>query len=352
MFSRNDFLMACGAALIAVLAGISPVYLAVFFVIVIGSRVCCCWSWPDALALVAAYIIGDFAEIPLTYLAIIFVLFICARIRCCCLRKPIPTPAPDIPEQLLQPEEEAVAPAKITTQMLLSLRDPVAPVRSVGGKAASLMNLYNNGQMSSIISTAVPDGFALSVAFFQPWLDMMAESEEWKAAEPKLLSKEAPSICAKLKDFAKSFPLSDAQLEVMEQLDAAMTSWPSSLAAVRSSAPDEDGEKLSYAGIFETILGVTSDNLETAIRECFASAFDHRVFSYAGRHTPSFAALVMEMVDAHKAGVAFSANPLNSDRDEIMVDSSWGLGESVVDGSVVAGMSPCFWASCSEQNPL
>ena len=110
------------------------------------------------------------------------------------------------------------------------------------------------------------------------------------------------------------------------------------LAAVRSSTPDEDGETSSFAGVFETILGVTALTLDTALRECFASAFDHRVFSYAGVHTPSFAAVVMEMVDAHKAGVAFSANPLNSDRDEIMVDSSWGLGESVVDGSVVAGM--------------
>jgi len=44
----------------------------------------------------------------------------------------------------------------------------------------------------------------------------------------------------------------------------------------------------------------------------------------------------MEMVDSDIANVAFSANPLNSDRDEMVVDSSWGLGESVVDGSVHA----------------
>ncbi|KNC79273.1 hypothetical protein, variant [Sphaeroforma arctica JP610] len=44
----------------------------------------------------------------------------------------------------------------------------------------------------------------------------------------------------------------------------------------------------------------------------------------------------MEMVEPSKAGVAFSANPLNSDLDEMVVDSSWGLGESVVDGSIMA----------------
>jgi phosphoenolpyruvate synthase/pyruvate phosphate dikinase len=41
-------------------------------------------------------------------------------------------------------------------------------------------------------------------------------------------------------------------------------------------------------------------------------------------------------MDSIKAGVAFTANPLNSDRDELVVDASWGLGESVVDGSVTA----------------
>jgi pyruvate,water dikinase len=50
----------------------------------------------------------------------------------------------------------------------------------------------------------------------------------------------------------------------------------------------------------------------------------------------SFAVVIMEMVDSTKAGVAFSANLLNSDRDELVVDSSFGLGESVVDGSVSA----------------
>jgi pyruvate,water dikinase len=44
----------------------------------------------------------------------------------------------------------------------------------------------------------------------------------------------------------------------------------------------------------------------------------------------------MEMVDSAVAGVAFSTNPLNSDRDECGIDSLWGLGESVVDGSVTA----------------
>lgn len=105
----------------------------------------------------------------------------------------------------------------------------------------------------------------------------------------------------------------------------------------------------SFAGIFEAKLGVTPEVLEQAIRECFASRFDFGVFSYTDhsnkeRHDVNgssvaqsaigFACIVMEMVDSHIAGVAFSVNPLNSDLDEMVIDSSWGLGESVVDGSI------------------
>jgi pyruvate,water dikinase len=217
-------------------------------------------------------------------------------------------------------------------QMLFSLRDGEAAVRTVGGKSASLMKLYS----TEGISQHVPSGFALSVDFFNPWVDDMMASAAWKDAEPKLVSTEAPSVCQVLKRVAKELRLSPQQAQILETLRTAIKSWPGQLAAVRSSAPEEDGSGASFAGIFETKLGVVADTLEDAVRECFASVFDHRVFSYAGVHRPAFAAVVMEMVDSHKAGVAFSANPLNSDLDEMVVDSSWGLGESVVDGSVVA----------------
>jgi len=191
-------------------------------------------------------------------------------------------------------------------------------------------------ESSDGISQHVPGGFALSVDFFNPWVDQVVSSDAWREADPKLSSPDAPAVCEGLKVVARELPLTSAQAQVLEQLKAAIGSWPGRLAAVRSSAPEEDGAGSSFAGIFETKLGVTAATLEGAVRECFASVFDHRVFSYAGVHRPAFAAVVMEMVDSHKAGVAFSANPLNSDLDEIMVDSSWGLGESVVDGSVVA----------------
>ncbi len=84
---------------------------------------------------------------------------------------------------------------------------------------------------------------------------------------------------------------------------------------------------MSYAGMFETELGVSSRNLEVAVRRCFASRFDSRVFFYntmraadhdddggsdedVGTSAGGFAVVVMEMVDSITAGVAFSGKSL------------------------------------------
>jgi len=220
----------------------------------------------------------------------------------------------------------------VAANMILSLQHGVAPVRHVGGKAASLMKLYSTPG----ISDHVPNGSALSVDFFAPWVEQVVATEAWSTAETLLCTGEAPAACEKLKEIARGLPLSGEQQQVLESLGADISTWPGKLAAVRSSCPEEDGASTSFAGVFETKLGVTPETLESMVRECFASVFDHRVFSYAGVHKPAFAAVVMQMVDSYTAGVAFSANPLNSDLDEMLVDSSWGLGESVVDGSVIA----------------
>ena len=246
--------------------------------------------------------------------------------------------------------------------MLLSLTDSIRSsgasaipsVDQVGGKAASLAKLYSTPELSQ----HVPRAFALSVDFFRPWIDTIASTKEFSEAKSVIESaangsnggggggdttSEAIARCTVLKELCRTISLSSDQRAILTELQSEVKSWPIGLAAVRSSAPEEDGTGASFAGAFETKLGVTSDTLEDAVRTCFASMFDYRVFCYTSARTDAdvnnsmaFAAVVMEMVDSDTAGVAFSANPLNSDRDEMVVDSSWGLGESVVDGSIHA----------------
>ena len=216
---------------------------------------------------------------------------------------------------------------------------------AVGGKASSLAKLYS----IAALREHVPKSYALSTAFFQPWMDIIKKGNGYSRLITSSSSTDTKAIekaCEELKQICLDLPLNASQEQSLKDLSNKIaTEFNHDLAAVRSSAIEEDGSDLSYAGMFETKLGVTSSKLEWAVRHCFASKFDYRVVSYtcndgkdegSGYANDGFALVVMEMIDSVIAGAAFTANPLNSDRDECVVDSSWGLGESVVDGSVTA----------------
>jgi pyruvate,water dikinase len=110
--------------------------------------------------------------------------------------------------------------------------------------------------------------------------------------------------------------------------------------AVRSSAVDEDGVIASFAGQYETYLNIKgADAVTDAVVQCWASAQSERLLAYRASHDLSpnglkLAVLVQQLVYADAAAVIFSANPVTRDRDEVVINASWGLGESIVGGTV------------------
>ena len=108
--------------------------------------------------------------------------------------------------------------------------------------------------------------------------------------------------------------------------------------AVRSSSVEEDGDATSFAGMFESYLGVTRGDVVARIDDVVASADSSRVVAY--RRNRNLAApatrpavLVQKMVDADVAGVAFAANPATGNPDEAVVAAVRGLGDRLVDGA-------------------
>ena len=110
--------------------------------------------------------------------------------------------------------------------------------------------------------------------------------------------------------------------------------------AVRSSAIDEDGPSTSFAGQHDTHLNVEGlEAVLTAIDGTWRSLRSDAAMAYRRRHGLgvdglALAVLVQQMVPADVAGVAFSVDPVSGRRDRIVVCASWGLGESVVGGTV------------------
>lgn len=118
------------------------------------------------------------------------------------------------------------------------------------------------------------------------------------------------------------------------ELEAVFAELGAPLAAVRSSAASEDGVKTSFAGQFDSFLGVNAAGLRQAVLGCLASASSARAAAYGGAAAVRMAVLVQELVDADVSGVAFSCDPVTGDRNSVIVEAVYGLCEPLVSGAV------------------
>jgi pyruvate,water dikinase len=110
--------------------------------------------------------------------------------------------------------------------------------------------------------------------------------------------------------------------------------------AVRSSAAGEDAASASFAGQYESYLGVIGpEAVVTAVRKAWSSLFVARALSYRLRQRQDYrdtpmAVGILRLVHARCAGVAFSADPVRKKRDRFVIEGSWGWGEAIVQGTV------------------
>ncbi len=123
--------------------------------------------------------------------------------------------------------------------------------------------------------------------------------------------------------------------EVRDALREALATLGEGPYAVRSSAVVEDGAETSWAGQFESVLGVTADAVPDAVLTCWRSARGERALAYADAHGiagGAMAVVVQRMVFGQASGVAFSRTP--EDPDHALLSVGLGLGEGVVQGIV------------------
>lgn len=111
---------------------------------------------------------------------------------------------------------------------------------------------------------------------------------------------------------------------------------------MRSSATAEDLPDASFAGQQETYLNVQGiESVLNAVRNCYASLWGNRAVSYRfhqgyDQTSVSIAVVIQEMIESEKSGVLFTVNPVNKKENEMQINASFGLGESVVSGRVTA----------------
>jgi hypothetical protein len=202
-----------------------------------------------------------------------------------------------------------------------------ATLAEVGGKGLSLMQGSHAG-------LPVPPGFILSVSFFLSWFQQLQDTTAWSEfIQPNTYDLEQSCHALQQHAFTLSFTKQQEQ-----ELSEALQKYPKeTLFAVRSSSPEEDLEGASFAGGYETVLGVTTKTIGHAIKQAFASCLDYRVTVYKQEHgfaltDPKIAVIVQEQIPSDIAGVGFSLNPVTNNFDEAVFTANWGLGETVVQG--------------------
>ncbi len=205
----------------------------------------------------------------------------------------------------------------------------------IGGKGKSLARMVSAGM-------TVPSGFYLTTSAYKDFVKMNNLQEEIiNQAKPEIIGRTISfeSASKRIKELINGVELSNEIVNEIKQAYRAL-SGQNPAVAVRSSANAEDLPDLSFAGQQDTYLNVRGDEaLITAIRDCWASLWTPRAISY--RHqmgikqeAVAMAVVVQIMVPSDIAGILFTANPVNGERSEIIINSSFGLGEAVVSGQV------------------
>jgi hypothetical protein len=152
-----------------------------------------------------------------------------------------------------------------------------ASLAEVGGKGYSLIRMVEVG-------LPVPPGAVLTTAFFAPWFDAIRASATWTMLADKTPDKWA-TLCNELKGLCPALPLTESQRQALEDLRQNLAALGDDvLFAVRSSSPEEDLVVASFAGGYETKLGVRGPELLQVLKHCFTSTFDERVFVYKWQH--------------------------------------------------------------------
>ncbi len=220
----------------------------------------------------------------------------------------------------------------------------LADVPLVGGKNASLGELR---RALAPLGVRVPDGFATTADAYRAFLREAGLNAVIDRALAGLdagdlgqLQAAGRTVRAAILGAELPPPLAEAVRLAYQRLEAEHGAGCD--VAVRSSATAEDLPEASFAGQQETFLNVRGEAaLLDAVRRCFASLFTDRAIVYRADHSFSHGEValsvgVQRMVrsDLGAAGVMFSLDPESGFRDVVVINAAYGLGESVVQGTV------------------
>ena len=209
----------------------------------------------------------------------------------------------------------------------------------VGGKAANLGEMIGAG-------IPVPPGFTITAYAYRHFIQKTGIEEKIREILETVDYDDQVRLTEKADEVRQLFKRTEIPPDLEDVISNAYNDLSERLrtvdanVAVRSSATAEDLPGASFAGQQETYLNVRGRlNFLESVKNCWGSLFTPRATFY--RHEKGFdhmqvalSVAVQKMVNAKCAGVIFTIHPATGDRSKIVIEGNWGLGESVVSGSV------------------
>ena len=216
-------------------------------------------------------------------------------------------------------------------------------VEAVGGKNASLGEMISQLAASGV---RVPGGFATTAHAFREFLQQGGLAERINAKLATLDTDDVRALAAAgalIRGWVEAQPFpATLEMAIRAEFERLTETSAGASFAVRSSATAEDLPDASFAGQQETFLNVVGiDEVLAKTREVFASLYNDRAISYRvhkgfAHHDVALSAGVQRMVrsDLGAAGVMFTIDTESGFKDVVFITSSYGLGETVVQGAV------------------
>lgn len=205
----------------------------------------------------------------------------------------------------------------------------------VGAKALNIAKLYNT-------NFPVPNGFCISTNGYKEFLNKN-ELNKYLHDQILIIDGGLETVSKVSKNISDTFMSLKIPPDLSKRINEAscqLSKNGMTQAAVRSSAIYEDSRNVSFAGQYETFLcnnseGILLDN----IKRCWASLWTERAILYRSRNNINHkevttAVIVHMMIPSEVSGVLFTVNPVSNNQDEMVINSTWGLGETLGDGKV------------------
>lgn len=201
-----------------------------------------------------------------------------------------------------------------------------------GGKGASLGEMTQAG-------IPVPSGFVILSTTFDEFIKEADLVQEIDAVIDGVNHKDINSVevaSEKIQALIKNAKMPE---RIASEIKTKFKDLDTEFVAVRSSATAEDGADNAWAGQLDSFLNTKEANLLEKVQHCWASLFTPRAIFYRfekGLHTTkiSVAVVVQKMVNSEVSGIAFSVHPVTEDRNQMIIEAGFGLGEAIVSGSI------------------